>query len=129
MRAVAAAPVGLEKLQSQGFHLLMEEDTPLSPSEMTPRQSSCDVEASQDRARTPAVDTGMGQHSTTSALQRSLASSASRNLQGHAGIQNPGHSQALRQCLCLRCRLHAVYWLRALMRGCTTAGSGTHLPA
>ena len=64
----------------------MEEDTPLSPREMTPRQRSWGAEASLERARTPAVDIGMGQHSTTSALQRSFASSASRNLQGHAGV-------------------------------------------
>ena len=129
MRAMAAVPMGLKKLKSQESYLLMEEDTPLSPSEMTPRQSSCGEEASLDRARTPAVDIGMGQHSTTSALQRSFASSASRNLQGHAGFQHPGHTQALRQCQRLRCILHAVYWLRALTWGCTTAGGGTPLPA
>lgn len=92
----------LEKVQSQESHLWIEEDIPLSPSEMTPEQWSWGVNASLERARTPAVDIGMGQHSSTSALQRSFASSASRNLQGHAN--SASRSQALRQCL--RCMLY-----------------------
>ena len=121
MRATAAAPEGSKKLESQRNHLAMEEDTPLSPSEMTPRQRSWGEEASPERARTPAVDIGMGQHSTISALQRSLASSASRNLQDNAGVWHSGHTHAPRQCHCLCCMLHAIHWLRALMWGCATA--------
>ena len=83
-RTIADGLVGLGMPEPQENHLLMEEDTPLSPSEMTPRQWSWGAKASLERARTLAVDSGMGQHSTTSALQSSFASSASRNLQAHA---------------------------------------------
>ena len=130
MRAITVGHVGLKKAEPQEHYLLMEEDTPLSPSEMTPRQWSWGVKASLERARMPAVDIGMGQHSITSALQRSFASSASRNLQGHPSVWHPGKTQALHQGQRLRCTVFTIRWPRALIWGCTTAAMhcGTPLP-
>ena len=67
-----------------GTHLFTEEDTPLRQRVTTPWNCSREPEEAElleERASTVAMDSGIGLHRRISAFQRSIANSASRNLQ------------------------------------------------